>query len=200
MTLVFATHNSNKLYEVQKLLPNGIKILSLDEINCFEEIPETGKTLEENAKLKADYVTRNFGLPCFADDTGLLVDSLNGAPGVLSARYAGGQKSADDNITKLLMNLASKDNREAKFKTVIALNVNNESQIFEGVVEGDITYSKKGKNGFGYDPIFRPKNYSDTFAELPLNIKNEIGHRGKAIRKLVEYLQKIQHGSQRGHK
>lgn len=200
MTLVFATHNSNKLYEVQKLLPNGLKILSLDEINCFEEIPETGKTLEENAKLKADYVTRNFGLPCFADDTGLLVDSLNGAPGVLSARYAGGQKSADDNITKLLMNLANKDNREAKFKTVIALNVNNASQIFEGVVEGDITYSKIGKNGFGYDPIFRPKNYSDTFAELPLNIKNEIGHRGKAIRKLVEYLQKIQHGSQRGHK
>ncbi|MRH99914.1 non-canonical purine NTP diphosphatase [Kriegella sp. EG-1] len=190
MKLVFATHNQNKLKEVQLLLPNHITLLSLDDIGCTEEIAETAETLEGNAKIKADYVTKNYGLSCFADDTGLLVDALNGAPGVYSARYAGEQKNDEDNINKLLKTLTN-ENRSAHFKTVIALNLNNESYFFEGKVFGTISKKKSGIEGFGYDPIFIPKEFKKTFAELPISIKNKISHRGKAIHKLITYLKTI---------
>lgn len=188
MKLVFATHNSNKLKEVQLLLPKNIIILSLDDIGCTEEIPETGKTLEENAQIKADFVTQNYGYPCFADDTGLLVDGLEGKPGVYSARYAGEQKSSEDNMNKLLHQLEGKNNRQARFKTIVALNLPTEKKQFIGIVEGKITKEKHGDNGFGYDPIFKPNGYDKTFAELPLPEKNKISHRGKAMGKLVNYL------------
>ncbi|WP_289040274.1 non-canonical purine NTP diphosphatase [uncultured Zobellia sp.] len=189
MKLVFATHNKNKLEEVKKIVPPHIELVSLTDIGCFDDIPETGATLEENAHIKADYVTKNYGLACFADDTGLLVDALNGAPGVYSARYAGTDKNSDDNMNKLLENLKSKNNRAAHFKTVIALNINNEKYEFSGIVEGEITQAKKGEKGFGYDPIFLPNGYNETFAELPLETKNAISHRGRAMRKLIDFLQ-----------
>ncbi|MDC0008227.1 non-canonical purine NTP diphosphatase [bacterium] len=192
MRLVFATHNKNKFLEVQKIIPSHIKLLSLSDVGCTEDIPETGKTLVENATLKADFVTKTYALPCFADDTGLLVDALNGEPGIYSARYAGEQKNASDNMNKLLANLKDKANRTARFATVIALQMEKDRQTFEGVIEGEITFQKHGKEGFGYDPIFQPKGYDKTFAELPLAIKNEIGHRGKAMRKLLDYLNSLQ--------
>ncbi|KAA2216838.1 non-canonical purine NTP diphosphatase [Maribacter flavus] len=188
MKLVFATHNQNKVKEVQQLLPKGITLVSLKDLGITEDIPETENTLEGNAKLKSDYVYQNYNLSCFADDTGLLVDALNGEPGVYSARYAGIRNDAHANMDKLLKNLADKDNRSAHFKTVISLNLEGRTQFFEGVVEGEITTSKKGDKGFGYDPIFRPNGYDQTFAELPLDIKNEISHRGKAFSKLITYL------------
>ena len=190
MQLVFATHNRHKLSEVQLLMPTNITLLSLDDIGCTKEIPETSETLEGNAKLKADFVAKNYGMSCFADDTGLLVDTLNGAPGVYSARYAGAQKNADDNIDKLLKELKGKENRSASFKTVIALNLPNKSHLFDGIVEGDITTEKWGDGGFGYDPIFRPKGYEKTFAQLSMETKNKISHRGKALQKLIIELQK----------
>lgn len=190
MKLVFATHNDHKLHEVQQLLPESFELLSLKDIGCFDEIPETGLTLEENAKIKADFVTQTYGLDCFSDDTGLLVDSLNGEPGVYSARYAGEQKNAGDNMAKLLTKLEGKDNRSAHFKTVIHLNLNGESFVFEGIVEGSITKSQQGNGGFGYDPIFRPVGHEKTFGELSAATKNEISHRGRAIQKLVEFLKK----------
>ncbi len=190
MKLVFATHNQNKFDEVKKLVPAHIDLVSLIDIGCFEEIPETGKTLEENARIKADHVTENYRLPCFADDTGLLVDALNGAPGVYSARYAGEQKSAGDNMDKLLIELEDQKDRSARFTTIIALNWENNRYIFKGSVEGDITLDKKGDGGFGYDPIFRPSGYEKTFAELSIETKNHIGHRGKAIRQLLSFLEK----------
>lgn len=189
MKLVFATHNSNKLHEVQLLMPKHITLLSLEDIGCTEEIPETSETLEGNAKLKADFVTKNYGMPCFADDTGLLVDTLNGKPGVYSARYAGEQKNADDNMNKLLEALKGEENRSAHFKTIIALNLPNESYFFEGTVQGNITTEKLGDGGFGYDPIFRPEGYQETFAQLSIEIKNKISHRGKALQKLIDELQ-----------
>ncbi|MGJ8738677.1 non-canonical purine NTP diphosphatase [Zobellia laminariae] len=189
MKLVFATHNKNKLDEVKKLVPPHIELVSLTDIGCFDEIPETGATLEENAQIKADYVTKTYDLACFADDTGLIVDILNGEPGVYSARYAGETKDADDNMNKLLKNLEDKENREAHFKTVIALNLNKEKHIFNGIVEGVIIKEKKGSKGFGYDPIFQPNGYKQTFAELPLKTKNSISHRGLAIKKLLDFLQ-----------
>lgn len=189
MKLVFATHNQNKFAEVEKLVPAHIDLVSLTDIGCTDEIPETGKTLEANARIKADYVSQNFGLPCFADDTGLLVDALNGAPGVYSARYAGEQKNADDNMDKLLTALKNQIDRSARFTTVIALNLANERHIFKASVEGEIISEKQGGGGFGYDPIFRPKGYEKTFAELPLSIKNNIGHRGKAILQLLRFLE-----------
>ncbi len=188
MEIVFATHNKNKLREVRKIFPTQITLLSLEDIGCNEEIPETGETLEDNAILKADYVTKKYGYPCFADDTGLLVHSLNGAPGVYSARYAGEQKSAEDNMDKLLKALEGKNNRAAKFKTIIALNMTGTQHLFEGTIEGEITMHKSGKKGFGYDPIFKPKSYNQTFAETSLEIKNKIGHRGKALKKLISHL------------
>ncbi|MEC8831395.1 MAG: RdgB/HAM1 family non-canonical purine NTP pyrophosphatase, partial [Bacteroidota bacterium] len=162
MKLVFATHNDNKLKEVQQLLPKNIELLSLKDIECFDEIPETGATLEENAKIKADFVTQTYGLDCFSDDTGLLVDDLNGAPGVYSARYAGEQKKADDNMAKLLAELEGSNNRSAHFKTAIHLNLQDQSYTFDGIVEGQITLARHGEGGFGYDPIFKPNGYDKT--------------------------------------
>ena len=188
MKLVFATHNPNKFKEVVQLLPPSIQLLSLNDIGCLDEIPETGKTLEENAKLKADFVTKNYGLPCFADDTGLLVDALHGAPGIHSARYAGVQRNSEDNIDKLLDKLKDTPHRSARFKTIIALNMENQSILFSGVVEGEITLKRSGNLGFGYDSIFLPTGCEKTFAELPLTIKNKIGHRGKAIFLLINHL------------
>ncbi|SDL46581.1 non-canonical purine NTP diphosphatase [Kriegella aquimaris] len=191
MKIVFATNNQNKLNEVKLLIPEHIDLLSLQDIGCTEDIVESATTLEGNAQIKADYVTTNYGYPCFADDTGLLVASLNGEPGVLSARYAGEQKSSNDNMDKLLNALKNKKNRAARFKTVIALNLEDDRQFFTGVVEGEIIHSKKGTKGFGYDPIFKPNGYDETFAELPLKIKNKISHRGLAIKQLVHYLESI---------
>lgn len=191
MKLVFATHNSNKLKEIQQLLPEFIELISLDMLGCMDEIPETANTLEGNAKLKADFITNTYQLPCFADDTGLLVNSLNAEPGVYSARYAGEQNDSQANMAKLLNNLKNKEDRTAHFKTVIALNINGETHIFEGKVIGEITTSQKGNHGFGYDPIFKPNGYKETFAELPLSIKNSISHRGQAVQKLIAYLNNI---------
>ncbi|MGF1559405.1 MAG: non-canonical purine NTP diphosphatase [Flavobacteriaceae bacterium] len=188
MKLVFATHNQHKFKEVVLLLPAHIELLSLTDIGCFDEIPETSETLEGNAQLKADFVSEHFGLPCFADDTGLLVDALQGAPGVYSARYAGEKRSAEDNMNKLLTELKGTAIRSARFKTVIALNLENRKILFEGLVEGEIIEERKGTEGFGYDPIFRPEGHDQTFAELSLSVKNEIGHRGRAIQKLINHL------------
>ncbi|MDO6758907.1 non-canonical purine NTP diphosphatase [Tamlana sp. 2_MG-2023] len=190
MQLVFATNNTNKVKEVQALIPEHITLLSLKDIGCLEDIPETQDTIEGNAIQKANYVKAHYGYDCFADDTGLEVESLNGAPGVYSARYAGEQKDATDNMNKLLAELDNKNNRKAQFKTVIALHVNNELQTFTGICEGEITTSKTGAEGFGYDPIFKPQGYAETFAEMPLSIKNSIGHRGKAVSQLVAFLNK----------
>ncbi|MBO0322459.1 non-canonical purine NTP diphosphatase [Muricauda sp. CAU 1633] len=188
MKLIFATHNDHKLKEVQQLLPESIELLSLKDIQCFNEIPETGETLEENAKIKADFVTQTYGLDCFSDDTGLLVNTLDGAPGVYSARYAGEQKNAVDNMTKLLLELDGKENRQAHFKTVIHLNLEGVSYTFDGIVEGTITTEQYGLGGFGYDPIFKPNGYNQTFGELSSETKNAISHRGRAIQKLVNFL------------
>jgi XTP/dITP diphosphohydrolase len=187
MNIVFATNNSNKIKEVQALLPSHIKLVSLEEIGCVEDIPETQDTIEGNAIQKADYIKTHYGLDCFADDTGLEVMALDGAPGVYSARYAGPQRNADDNMNLLLSELTSKDNRSARFKTVIAMHFQGEFITFEGICEGEITKSKTGTEGFGYDPIFQPKSFEKTFAEISLDEKNRIGHRGKAVSKLVTY-------------
>ncbi|TXG34513.1 non-canonical purine NTP diphosphatase [Seonamhaeicola maritimus] len=188
MELVFATNNSNKIKEVQALIPKHIKLLGLKDIGCFEDIPETQNTIDGNAKQKAEYVKTNYGYNCFADDTGLEVDALNGAPGVYSARFAGVQRNAQDNINKLLDDLINVENRNAQFKTVIALCINNKLQTFTGICEGFITKTKYGEKGFGYDPIFKPNNYKETFAEMELSLKNRIGHRGKAVKQLVDFL------------
>lgn len=191
-TLVFATHNKNKLSEVKALMPKSIRLLSLTDINCHEDIPETHSTIEGNAKQKAIYIKQHYGYDCFADDTGLEVDALDGAPGVFSARYAGPDRDADANMQKVLDGLKNKVDRSAQFKTVIALFFNGSYYEFPGICEGQITTSKQGQHGFGYDPIFQPKGYHQTFAEMNLNLKNKIGHRGKAIQKLITYLKKIQ--------
>lgn len=188
MKLVFASNNLNKIKEIQSILNGSIQLLSLEEIGCFEEIPETAETIEGNAILKANYVTEKYGYDCFADDTGLEVTSLNGEPGVYSARYAGGQKNADDNMNKLLEALKDKLDRSAQFKTVIALNLNGEQYLFTGLAKGEITFKKAGNYGFGYDPIFQPENYSETFAELSSEIKNKISHRAKATQQLIDFL------------
>lgn len=190
MQLVFASNNKNKILEIQSMLPESIKILSLEDIGCIEDIPETAYTIEGNAILKANYVTQKYGFDCFADDTGLEVDSLDGEPGVFSARYAGEQRNADDNMNQLLDSLLHKTNRKAQFKTVIALNLNGEQELFTGIVKGEITLEKTGNQGFGYDPIFQPEGFSETFAQLPLEMKNKIGHRGKATQLLIAFLKK----------
>jgi XTP/dITP diphosphohydrolase len=191
MKIVFASNNKNKILEIQSMLPESIQIVSLESIGCLEEIPETSETIEGNAILKANYVTQNYRLDCFADDTGLEVEALNGEPGVYSARYAGEQRNADDNMNKLLDKLANKTNRTAQFKTVIALNLKGEQYLFEGIASGEIIKEKIGFGGFGYDPIFKPVNYDETFAQLSLEIKNEISHRGKATKALLDFLQNI---------
>ncbi|WP_264558513.1 non-canonical purine NTP diphosphatase [Flavobacterium sp. N2270] len=190
MQLVFASNNKNKIQEIQQLLPSSIKILSLEDIGCFEDIPETSTTIEGNAILKANYVTKKFGYNCFADDTGLEVEVLNGEPGVYSARYAGEQKNAEDNMNKLLFELNDKSNRNAHFKTVIALNINGEQHLFEGIAKGTITFEKKGVDGFGYDPIFQPQGHSSTFAQISMIEKAKISHRGIATRSLIDFLSK----------
>ena len=188
MQLVFASNNKNKIQEIQSMLPESIQIVSLEEINCLEEIPETADTIEGNAILKANYVTQKYGYDCFADDTGLEAEALHGGPGVHSARYAGEQRNADDNMNKLLVNLENKTNRKAQFKTVICLNLNGKQHLFSGIAVGEITSEKTGNQGFGYDPIFKPENYTETFAQLSLEIKNEISHRGKATKQLIDFL------------
>ncbi len=191
MQLVFATNNLNKLKEVQSLMPQHIKLLSLKDIGCFEDIPETQETIKGNAIQKAEYIAAHYGYDCFADDTGLEVKALNGAPGIYSARYAGEQRDANDNMDKLLNELENKPNRSAQFKTVIALHLDGQLQTFTGICKGEITLTKKGEKGFGYDPIFKPNGYNQTFAEMDLKLKNRIGHRGKAITQLVSFLNKI---------
>lgn len=188
MKLVFATNNKNKILEVQQLLPENIEIISLESIGCFEEIPETADTIEENAIMKANYVSQKYGYDCFADDTGLEVDALNGEPGAFSARYAGEQRNADDNMDKLLDELSHKPNRNAQFKTVIALNINGKQHLFTGIARGKITLNKTGNQGFGYDPIFKPEGYEATFAQLSLEEKGVISHRGKATEQLIAFL------------
>ena len=188
MKIVFATNNINKIKEVQALLPNTIEIISLESIGCLEDIPETADTIEGNAILKANYITQKYGCDCFADDTGLEIESLNGEPGVYSARYAGAQKNADDNMDLLLKKLQNQSNRNAKFKTVIALNLNGQQHLFTGIVEGKMTLEKIGNQGFGYDPIFQANGFSETFAELSLAQKGEISHRGKATKQLIDFL------------
>ena len=188
MQLVFASNNINKIKEIQSILNGSIQLLSLEDIGCHEEIPETADTIEGNAILKANYVTKKYGYDCFADDTGLEVNALNGEPGVYSARYAGEQRNADDNMNKLLDALADKSDRTAQFKTVIALNIKGEQHLFTGIAKGEITLNKSGNHGFGYDPIFMPENYKETFAKLSAEIKNKISHRAKATQQLIDYL------------
>lgn len=191
MKIVFATNNPNKIKEVQAQLPENIKLLSLEEIGCFEDIPETAPTLEGNALQKATYVKEKYGYDCFADDTGLEVEALDGAPGVFSARYAGNQKNDQENMNKLLEELNRDTNRKAQFKTVIALILNGKTLFFAGICKGKILEQKKGDKGFGYDPIFQPEGYELAFAEMNIEQKNKIGHRGKAVQKLIEYLNKL---------
>jgi len=191
MEIVFATHNKHKLSEVSKMLPNNDLLLSLDDINCTTDIPETSDTIAGNALQKANYVKDNFGRICFADDTGLEIDALKGAPGVFSARWAGENCSYQDNINKTLFEMKGMKNRDARFKTVIALILNNETHIFEGIIEGEITKHQIGDSGFGYDPIFKPKGYTQTFAEMPEDLKNKISHRAIAVMKLVTFLKTI---------
>ena len=193
MKLVFASNNKNKIKEIQLLLPDTIQILSMEDIGCFEDIPETANTIEGNAILKANYVTEKFGYNCFADDTGLEVEALNGEPGVYSARYAGEQKDANDNMDKLLLNLKVKTNRSAQFITVIALNLNGKQTLFTGIIKGKIIEEKIGTNGFGYDPIFVADNYNKTFAELTIEEKSVISHRGLAVKQLVDFLDTLRY-------
>ncbi len=188
MKLVFASSNSNKIKEIKLLVSSKFEILSLKDIGCIEEIPETASTIEGNAILKANYVTQKYGYNCFADDSGLEVEILNGEPGVFSARYAGKQKNDDDNISKLLLNLKGQTNRKANFKTVVCLNLNGKQNLFTGIINGKIIDKKIGENGFGYDPIFVPDDYSNTFAELFIEEKSKISHRGIAVKQLVEFL------------
>jgi XTP/dITP diphosphohydrolase len=188
MKLVFATNNLHKLKEVQEMLSNSMEVLSLKDIGCFEDIEETEITLEGNAKLKADYITKKYGFDCFADDTGLEVEALDGKPGVYSARYAGEHGNAEKNMEKLLFELKNKLSRKAKFRTIIALNITNKQYLFEGICDGEILNEKTGVKGFGYDPIFKPSNASCSFAEMNSEEKNIISHRGIAIQKLVDFL------------
>ena len=188
MKLVFATNNLNKLKEVQEMLPSSIELLSLKDINCFDEIEETETTLEGNAHLKADYITQKFGFNCFADDTGLEVESLDGKPGVYSARFAGEPSNSENNMHKLLVDLETNTNRKAQFRTAVSLNINEKKFLFEGICTGEILTKKQGEKGFGYDPIFKPEGFNQSFAKMTSEEKNKISHRGIAVQKLVEFL------------
>lgn len=192
MKLVFATSNPNKAKEIAQLLPETMEVLTLRDLNVTEDIPETADTIEGNAHLKASYISERYNLPCFADDTGLEVEALQMRPGVHSARYAGEQRSDEDNMSKLLEELENQGNRNARFRTVIALHQNGQKIEFEGIVNGSILNEKCGEHGFGYDPIFAPEGGSRSFAEMNADEKNAISHRGRAIRKLVDYLHKNQ--------
>ena len=186
--IVFATHNEHKLEEIRDMLGLEYQILSLSDIHCFEEIPETEKTLEGNALLKAQYIKSNYGYDCFADDTGLEIPALNNAPGVYSARYAGEAKDSKANMEKVLNDLKNKEDKSARFRTVISLIIDNKTYLFEGIVEGYIIENARGNTGFGYDPIFVPTGYDKTFAELGSEIKNKISHRSQAVNKLKAFL------------
>ncbi|WP_299665792.1 non-canonical purine NTP diphosphatase [uncultured Polaribacter sp.] len=188
MKLVFATNNLNKLKEVQEMLSNSIEILSLKDIGCFDDVEETETTLEGNAKLKADHIIQKFGYHCFADDTGLEVEILNGKPGVYSARFAGEPANAENNMQKLLSELSDKKNRKAQFRTAVCLNLDGKQFLFEGICKGAILKKKEGEKGFGYDPIFQPEGYHQSFATMNAEEKNKISHRGIAIQKLVAFL------------
>ena len=191
MKLVFATNNSHKLKEVREILSTSTEIISLKDLNCCEEIAETEPTLDGNAKLKANYVTQNYGCDCFAEDTGLEVEVLDGKPGVFSARYAGENSDAEKNIQKLLYELEGGRNRNAQFRTVIALNLGKEHHLFEGICKGEILRKKSGVNGFGYDSIFKPQLSATSIATLRAEEKNKISHRGIAIQKLVQFLNSL---------
>ncbi|MBM6883702.1 non-canonical purine NTP diphosphatase [Bacteroides caecigallinarum] len=189
--LVFATNNAHKLEEIRAILGDKVEILSLNDINCHADIPETADTLQGNAALKAQYIYENYGLDCFADDTGLEVEALNGAPGIYSARYAGGEgHDSEANMKKLLSEMQDKENRKARFRTVICLIEDGKEHFFEGIVNGSIIRERKGGAGFGYDPVFMPDGYSETFAEMGNDEKNKISHRARAVQKLCEYLNK----------
>ena len=190
--LVFATNNLHKLNEVSTILENKIELLSLNDINCHIDIPETSNTLEGNALLKAQYIYSNYKLNCFADDTSLEVEALNGEPGVYSARYAGDIHNSEANMLKLLHNMENKENRQAQFRTVISLILDETEYQFEGIIKGKIITEKRGSSGFGYDPIFIPEGYDKTFAELGDEIKNKISHRAQAVNKLCKFLFTIQ--------
>jgi XTP/dITP diphosphohydrolase len=189
--LIFATGNPHKVKEVNEMLGGTFEVLSLKDIGCTEDIPETRPTIAGNALQKAEYVLENYGVDCFSEDTGLEVDALGGAPGVLSARYAGSDRDSDANMNLLLKNLEGKENRSARFRTVIALKLKGETHTFEGIAEGTIRHERSGQGGFGYDPIFEPLGHNVTFAELSSQEKNTISHRGQAVRKLVAYLEKL---------
>jgi len=191
MELVFATNNQHKLRELQQILGQHFNLLSLNDIGCLEDIPEESPTIEENSMDKAVYVFEKYKKNCFADDTGLEVEALDGRPGVISARYAGDEKNMDNNIAKILMELEHHENKKARFKTVISLILDGEKYQFEGIINGKIIKEKRGNGGFGYDPVFVPDGYNTTFAEMPADDKNKISHRGLAVQKLVEFLKSI---------
>ncbi|MFW6289426.1 MAG: non-canonical purine NTP diphosphatase [Mariniphaga sp.] len=191
MELVFATNNRHKVEELQAILGKKIKLLSLADIGCNEEIPEEQPTLEGNARQKAFFIYDKFGYSCFADDTGLEIEAIGGEPGVYSARYAGEEKNSQANMDKVLHKLQKINNRKARFRTVISLVMNGSERQFEGTVEGEITREKKGGSGFGYDPIFLPAGYDRTFAQMDMDEKNKISHRARAVQKLVDYLHHI---------
>ena len=192
MKLVFATHNEHKLNEVQRMLPKEITLLTLDEIGCFEDIPETSNTIEGNAIQKALYIKEKYGYDTFADDTGLEVAALDNAPGVYSARYAGEAKDDEANIDLLLANMKDKQERQAQFKTIFALCLGEDLHTFEGIVRGEITHERKGEGGFGYDAVFLPEGYTDTFAQMSADQKNSISHRGRALQKLTAFLKEVE--------
>ena len=188
--LVFATRNKGKYNEVKKMMPRNINLLSLNDLNFIGDIQETGKTLKQNAKIKSDFIFNNFGINCFADDTGLEIDSLNGMPGVYSARFAGKTCNSNENIEKVWKLLTGYKNTDAKFKSILSLNINGKTFFFEGKIDGKIIFNKRGNNGFGYDSIFVPNGYNKTFAELNLVEKNEISHRSEALKRLIIFLDK----------
>ncbi len=188
MKLIFSTHNAHKAEEIAAQLPDGIELVTLTDLNWHDEIPETGSTLEENARIKSQFVADQFDLNCFADDTGLEVETLNGEPGVYSARYAGEQKNSEDNMDLLLQKLEGQTNRNAQFKTIISLYWKGQFYEFEGIVKGKIIHGRKGNKGFGYDPIFQPNEAECTFAEMELQDKSKISHRGRAVEKMLEFL------------
>jgi XTP/dITP diphosphohydrolase len=191
MKIIFATHNQNKVTELSQLIPKRYNLLSLNDIGCVKEIEETGSTLEENAKIKADYVRYKYGLDCFSDDSGLEVDALKGAPGVFSARYAGNQKNNDANIKKIWKKLRGQSNPKATFRSIFHVHFNNKTFSFQGKVDGNLIFEKRGLNGFGYDPIFIPNGHNQTFAELGDVVKNKISHRALAT---VQFLKLLERG------
>lgn len=190
MKLVFASSNSHKINEIKKLLPENIELLGLNDIECFDEIPEIAETIEGNAILKADYITQKYGYNCFADDSGLEINTLGGKPGVYSARYAGEPRDDNKNIDKVLVELENQSDRRANFKTVICLNLNSHQYLFTGIIDGNITQERKGSNGFGYDPIFVPDGYDETFAQMAFEEKNQISHRAKAVMQMIDFFEK----------